>query len=124
MAEAASFRGRRIVCYHRQWAYFGARFEIECAMYVEPKPGIPPSPGHVREVIDFIRRERIPALVAANYHGKAQVSRVADRAGVTAVIVPEHVNGEAGIDDYFDLVEAWVTRLREAFEQAASGGGK
>jgi ABC-type Zn uptake system ZnuABC Zn-binding protein ZnuA len=118
LAQGAPFRDSHMVCYHKNWAYFSARFRVECAMYVEPKPGIPPTPGHVREVIDFIRSERIPVLFAANYFSRGQVERVADRAGVASLIVPEHVGGLEGVDEYFTLVDGWVTQLAEAFRNA------
>lgn len=115
LAEAGSFRGSRVVCYHKNWAYFSARFQVDCAMYVEPKPGIPPSPGHVRDVIAFIRENRIPVVLAANYFSRGQVQRVAERTAAAAVIVPEHVEGAEGVDDYFALVDLWVDRLAAAF---------
>ncbi|MGD2134810.1 MAG: metal ABC transporter substrate-binding protein [Gemmatimonadales bacterium] len=121
LAEAAPLRDRRMVCYHKNWAYFSARFRVECAIYVEPRPGIPPSPGHVRDVIEFIARERIPVLFAANYFSRRQVERVADRAGIRAIIVPEHVGGSDEATDYFALVDLWVTRLANAI-RASEGG--
>lgn len=121
LAEAEPMRDRTMVCYHKNWAYFSARFRVPCAMYVEPKPGIPPSPGHVREVIDFVRRERIPVILAANYYSRSQVERVAERTGARAVIVPEHVGGAEGADDYFALVDLWIDRLSEAFREAEGG---
>ena len=116
LGEAAPFRNQRMVCYHKNWAYFSARFQIACAMYVEPKPGIPASPRHVRDVIDFIRSDDIPVLFSANYFSSTQVERVASRTGAVAVIVPEHVAGEDGVDDYFTLVDTWVSRLSAGFE--------
>ena len=110
-----------MVCYHKNWAYFSARFQIACAMYVEPKPGIPASPRHVRDVIDFIRSDDIPVLFSANYFSSTQVERVASRTGAVAVIVPEHVAGEDGVDDYFTLVDTWVSRLSAGFEGRVSG---
>ena len=115
MADALAFRGKRLVCYHKNWTYFNARFGVECAMYVEPQPGMPPSPGHVRDVIDFIESEGITVLFAANYFSRSQVEQVGSRTGAQTVIVPEHVEGEAGVDDYFSLVNMWVTRLAAAF---------
>jgi ABC-type Zn uptake system ZnuABC Zn-binding protein ZnuA len=120
LAKALPLRGHPVVCYHKNWAYFSARFGVPCAMFVEPKAGIPPTPGHVRDVIDFIRRERIPALLAANYFSRSQVQQVAVRAGVTAVYVPEHVHGAEGVDDYFTLVDTWVDGLVSAFAKAGS----
>ncbi len=115
LAEGANFRNQRMVCFHKNWAYFSARFKIECAIYIEPKPGIPPSPSHVREVIDFIKNENIRVLFAANYYSRSQVERVASRTGIKHVMVPEHVAGEEGVDDYITLVDTWVSRLAAAF---------
>ena len=84
-------------------------------MYVEPQPGIPPSPGHVRNVIDFIERENIPVLFAANYFSRRQVERVATRTGAAALMVPEHVGGSEAVDDYFALIDLWVTQLSQSF---------
>ncbi|MEE9207990.1 MAG: metal ABC transporter substrate-binding protein, partial [Gemmatimonadota bacterium] len=120
LEQAASFRDRRMVCYHKNWAYFTARFRVECGMYVEPKPGIPPSPGHVRDVIAFMRDNNIPVLFAANYFSRKQVERVASRTGAASVMVPEHVDGEEEVDDYFSLVDLWVSRLATPFEADAA----
>jgi ABC-type Zn uptake system ZnuABC Zn-binding protein ZnuA len=120
LAEATPFRRRRMVCYHKNWAYFSHRFQIECAMFVEPKPGIPPSPSHVNEVIDFIDRENIPVLFAANYFSRRQVERVASRTGAVALMAPEHVDGEDGVDSYFALIDTWVQRLARAFTERSA----
>ena len=122
LAEAAPFRDKRMVCYHKNWAYFSVRFRVTCAMYVEPKPGIPPAPGHVRDVIDFIRSERIPVVFAANYFSRSQVERVASRTGAMAVMVPEHVEGEADVNDYFALVDRWIAALLVGFAATDSQG--
>lgn len=115
LAQGAPFRNRRMACYHKNWAYFSERFQITCAIYIEPKPGIPPSPGHLREVVDVMESENIQVLFAANYFSRSQVERVATRTGAHAVIVPEHVGGEEGVDDYFELIDTWVSRLSDAF---------
>ena len=67
-------------------------------------PGIPPSPSHVRAVIDFIEDADMQVLFAANYFSRSQVEQVASRTGISAVMVPEHVEGEEGVDDYFSLI--------------------
>jgi len=121
LEEAAPFRDRRMACYHKNWAYFSERFRVECATYIEPKPGIPPSPGHVRDVIDFIEREHIPVLFAANYFSRRQVESVAQRAGIRFVMVPEHVHGSDEATDYFALIDLWVKDLADAFTAADRG---
>jgi ABC-type Zn uptake system ZnuABC Zn-binding protein ZnuA len=121
LGQAKPFRNQRMVCYHKNWAYLSARFRIECAMYVEPKPGIPASPGHVADVIEFMETENIPVLFAANYFSRSQVERVATRAGVKPLMVPEHVAGEEGVDDYWALVDLWITHLANAFQDWRPG---
>ena len=122
LAEGSGFRDRDIACYHKNWVYFSARFHVTCTMYVEPKVGIPPSPGHVRELVDWMEQNRIPALLAANYFSRGKIENVASRTGAEALIVPHGVGGAEGIDDYFQLVDLWVSRLAGAFAGSAEGG--
>lgn len=114
-ADGAVFRDREMVCYHREWSYFSRRFGIPCVGYVEPKLGIPPTPRHVRDLIDLMRSQSVPAIFAANYYPSNQVDQVAERTGAIAVIVPENTEGEPGIETYFDLVDHWVISLAAAY---------
>ena len=120
LKEAEPFRGKEMVCYHMLWAYFSRRFQIPCVGFVEPKPGIPPSPRHVEALLDLMRRRNIRVLFAANFWDRNQVRTIARRAGARAVIVPEHVEGEDGVRTYFDLVDVWVGRLAQAFRETAT----
>ncbi len=113
---AAPFRGRQIICYHKNWAYFENRFDVTCAEYVEAKPGIPPTPGHVGTLIGLMRDQGIDVLLAANYFDGSQVQAVARRAGASAVIVPLQPGSSEETDTYFETVDAWVNTLAAAFE--------
>jgi len=124
LAEGLVFRGQRIVCYHKNWVYFTTLFGLDVAAYVEPKPGIPPTARHVAELIRRIEDERIRVLLAANYFERRKPQLIADRTGIIPVIVPTSVRGEPGVDTYFDLIDTWVRRLREAFEKAGVGEGR
>lgn len=115
-AVAAPFRGQRIICYHKNWAYFESRFDVTCVEYVEAKPGIPPTPGHVGKLIDLMRNQGIDVLLAANYFDGSKVRSVATRAGGTAVIVPLQPGGAPGVDTYFDVVDRWVNGLAAEFQ--------
>jgi len=119
MQQAAAFRGRPMVCYHKEWAYFSHRYGVECIEYIEAKPGIPPTPRHVQEVIALMRDRHIPVLFASNYFDRDQIREVADRTGATAVIVPENTHGAPGVDTYFDLMNTWVSQLVQGFGPTA-----
>lgn len=115
LKEAAPLRGKQMACYHKEWAYFSSRFGITCADFIEAKPGIPPTPRHVQEVIAMMRERKIRALFASNYFSRSQIQQVAERTGATAVIVPENTQGAPGVESYFDLVNTWVHGLTAAY---------
>ena len=116
LAEGMAFRGGKIICYHKNWAYFEDRFGVTCVDYVEAKPGIPPTPGHVAGLMDLMRNQGIDVLLAANYFDPSRVQAVARRANATAVRVPLQPGGRDA-PTYFDLVDIWVRSLAAAFGQ-------
>ena len=123
MRQAQDFAGREMVCYHREYSYFSRRFGVACAEYVEAKPGIPPTPRHVEEVIALMRGRRIPVVAAATYYDRHEVESVARRTGATAVILPENTEGAPSVTTYFDLLDTWVRELARGFG-AAPGAGR
>jgi ABC-type Zn uptake system ZnuABC Zn-binding protein ZnuA len=120
LGRMAPHRGSRIICYHKNWIYFTTLFGLEIVDYVEPKPGIPPTPRHLAHLIDEIGHEGVRAILAANYFEASKPRTLAERTGVPAIIVSLEVGGEPGTDDYFRLVDNWVGRLADAFEGRAA----
>lgn len=110
-------RGKQIVTYHKNWAYFEQLFGLEEVGTIEPKPGIPPAPRHVTELVDKMQALNVRILLAANYFDEQKIRTVADRVGAEAVIVPLLVGGKKGVDDYFELVDCWVNGLLAAAER-------
>jgi zinc/manganese transport system substrate-binding protein len=123
LKQAEGMRGKEMACYHREWAYFSDRFQVACVAFIEAKPGIPPTPRHVQEVIALMRERKIPALFAANYFSRSQIEQVAQRTGARAVIVPENTDGAPGVSTYFDLMNTWITSLSAAFAAATASTG-
>jgi len=118
MKSALVFRGEEMICYHREWVYFSARFDLPCAEYIEPKPGIPPSPRHVQRVIELIRTRHIPVVFSPNYFDRNQIRQIAARTGATGVIVPAQTGGAPGVDTYHDLVSVWINDLARTYAAA------
>ena len=115
--QAEPLRGRQIIGYHKNWAYFAERFGVRVAGYVEPKPGIPPTPRHVEEIIDLIQNQGIRVILTANYFDPAKPRIIAERTGARVVTVPLYSTGEPGVDSYEALIDTWLGRLLEAFEE-------
>jgi len=119
LGKGLVFRGREIIAYHKNWIYFTALFGLKVVDYVEPKPGIPPSARHVKELIDEIAARDIKVLIAANYFDPQKPRTIAERTGCRDVVLPLGV-GEGGAADYFALVDRWVDSIAEAFAAAES----
>ena len=117
MKKMLPLRGKQIVTYHKNWAYFEHLFGLEEVGTVEPKPGIPPAPKHVTELVGKMQALDVRILLAANYFDEHKIRTVADRVGAEAVIVPLLVGGEQGVEDYFQLVDFWVDSLLAAAER-------
>jgi ABC-type Zn uptake system ZnuABC Zn-binding protein ZnuA len=114
LAQGAPLRGQEIICYHVNWSYFEDRFGVNCAEYVETKPGIPPTPRHVARLIDLMRAQGLDILLAASYFDPDRIESVAERGNAHSVIVPMQTGARPGLDTYFDLVDLWVTELTAA----------
>jgi ABC-type Zn uptake system ZnuABC Zn-binding protein ZnuA len=109
--------GIPIVTYHKNWIYFVTLFGLEEAGTIEPKPGIPPSPRHVNEMVQLMRARDIRIILAANYFDERSIHTVADRVGAEPAIVPLYVGGAPGVEDYFHLVDYWIAQLLKAAEK-------
>jgi zinc/manganese transport system substrate-binding protein len=119
LKDGQVLRGKEAACYHKEWAYFSHRFGVTCAQYIEAKPGIPPTPGHVQEVIEYMKEHKIPVLFASNYFDRKQIETVATRTGAKAVIVPENTEGAPGVHTYVDLINTWIRGLTAVFNGAS-----
>ncbi len=118
MQQMMPLRGVPIVTYHKNWVYFLRLFGIEPAGTIEPKPGIPPTPRHVADLVESMRRNRVRLILAANYFDAQKVRTVARRVNAVPVIVPIYVGGLKGVNDYFALVDTWIQGLLSAARQA------
>lgn len=120
LKQGMPFRGKVVACYHKEWDYFSREFQLTCFDYIEPKPGIPPTPRHVQEIITQMRNRRIAVLLSTNYYDRNQVLAVAQRTGAKAVIVPSNTGGSGGPETYFELVSLWVSELAQSFGAAGA----
>jgi ABC-type Zn uptake system ZnuABC Zn-binding protein ZnuA len=114
LGAARSLSGARIICYHKNWAYFEQRFGVTCAEYVETKPGIQPTPRHVARLLELMRDEGISVVLAASYFDSGRVESVARRGNARAVQVPMQPRARPGLQTYFDLVDLWISELTTA----------
>ena len=117
MKEALPLRGKKLIAYHKNITYFSQLFGFEVVDYLEPKPGIPPTPGHIASVLDKMRAMNIRVMWAENYFDVAQVRKVAEKVNAIPVIVALGPGGQPGMNDFFDMFDIWIRELNQAFKQ-------
>ena len=111
-AAVAPFKGTSIVTYHPTWKYFAARFGLISDLYLEPKPGIPPSPPHLAEVIQKMTEGKIRVILVEPFQSRKTAEAVADRTGATVVDVCQFPGGLPGTaNDYIALMDADVKAI-------------
>lgn len=113
----APYRGRKIVTYHNSWPNFAERFGLQVVGYVEPKPGIPPSPQHTLELINFMRQENIKLIIVEPYFDLKTPKAVARQTGAEVVVLLPSVRGEKEVTDYFKLFDYDIGLLTNALER-------
>lgn len=117
-ATMAPYKGTKLVTYHRSWPNFMERFGLEVIGYVEPKPGIPPSPSHTLELIDEMRRQGVKLIVVEPYFSLKTPQAIANQVGGSQVLVlAPSVGGVKPVTDYIQLFEYNVNLLAGALKQ-------
>jgi len=110
----APFQGKPVVTYHPTWRYFAARFGLVSDVYLEPKPGIPPSPPHLAEVMQKMTEQKIGVVLVEPFQSRKTAEAVAQRTGATVVDVCQFPGGLPGTGDYLALLDADVKAIASA----------
>ncbi|HET7228344.1 MAG TPA: metal ABC transporter substrate-binding protein [Chthoniobacterales bacterium] len=115
-ATMLPFKGQHVAAYHDSWPYFGHRFGLEIDIFLEPKPGIPPSPSHLAEVITQMKAQKIKAIIVEPYHDRKIAERVASATGAQVVDFAQYPGALPNTDSYIRLIDALVSRLAAALK--------
>jgi ABC-type Zn uptake system ZnuABC Zn-binding protein ZnuA len=114
-SQLKPFEHSKIVFYHRSWPYFTNRFNLDIAAELEPKPGIPPGPGHILDVINTMKSQNVKVILMEPFYNKGDAEAVANKTGAKVVVVPNAVNGE--VKDYISMLDNVVNKLTAALSE-------
>jgi ABC-type Zn uptake system ZnuABC Zn-binding protein ZnuA len=107
-------QGMKIIIFHRSWNYFTNRFGIIVSGEVEPKPGIPPGPGHLKDLIQKIKSENAKIILMESFYPRNSADFVAGQTGTKVVMAALSVSGEDSAKDYISLIDNLINKLLEA----------
>lgn len=114
--ELAPYKGTEIVSYHKNLEYLSDWAGFEEVGFIEPKPGIPPTPSHVAELIKQMKAMDVKLVIASNYYPQKTPSIIAEQTGAVFLSIPTSVGGHDGIKTYTDLFDLIVDEITAALK--------
>ncbi len=107
-------KGAKVVVYHPDMIYFLTRFGLEQVGMVEDRPGIPPSPQHLVNLIRVMKEQRVRVVLVGPWNDVKLATRVAGEAGARALVVASAVGAVKGADDYIAAIDHNIATLAQA----------
>jgi zinc/manganese transport system substrate-binding protein len=114
--QLAQIRGKPVVAWHTSWRYFAEYNGMNIVGFMEPKPGVPPSPSHLAGLIATIRRTGARVIVMEPYYDRRTADFVSQRTGIKVLVLPPSVGGVRSITDYIQLMQYDVSQLAAAVQ--------
>src|SRR5258705_4299191 len=115
-AKMAPYKGSKIIAYHNEWVYFETRFGLQVVDFMEPKPGIPPTPSQLVKVINEVKANKIKVIISSPYFTTSSSDVVAKQTGVNELTLATSVGGFDTIKDYFGLFDYNIDQLTAALK--------
>ena len=119
-AQMAPFQGLKVITYHRSWANFADAFGLNVIGYVEPKPGIPPTPQHTLDVINAMKAQNVKIIMVEPYFDTKTPNSIASNTGAKVLVMPPSVGGVPPASDYFKLFDYDINLLVEAIKSTGA----
>ena len=114
-ATLAPFKGHQFVAYHNSWIYFAKHFGLESKLFLEPKPGIPPTPTHLAEVIIAMKQDNVRVIVVDPYLNRRTADTVAAKTSATVLEFSQFPGGVKGTEGgYLPLLDYLVNSMARA----------
>jgi zinc/manganese transport system substrate-binding protein len=104
-AAMVPYKGTKVVTYHRSWPNFAEAFGLDVIGYVEPKPGIPPSPAHTLTLMEEMKRQGIKVILVEPYFDLKTPNAIARDTGAKVLVMTPSVGGVKEASDYIKLFD-------------------
>ena len=111
------YRGRKVVTYHKSWPNCAKHFGLDVVGYIEPRPGIPPTPGHTIELIQQMKRDSVKIIMVEPYFDLKTPNNIASGTGGRVLVMLPSVGGEKDVTDYFKLFDYDIALLKKALDE-------
>ncbi len=119
--KMAPYKGTKVVTYHRSFPNFAERFGLDIVGYVEPRPGIPPTPQHTLDLINEMKRQNVKLVLVEPYFDLKTPNAIGRETGAQVLVMPPSVGGVKEAADYFKLFDYDINLLVDAIKKSGAG---
>ena len=120
LAQMAPYKGTKMVTYHRSFPNFAERFGLNIVGYVEPRPGIPPTPQHTLDLINEMKRQNVKLVLVEPYFDMKTPIAIGRDTGAQVLVMPPSVGGVKEVPDYFKLFDYDISLLIDAIKKSGA----
>jgi len=110
--DKKSLKGKRYVSYHKYFEYMANEFRFQIVGYVELKPGIPPSAGHIEKLIESMKKTRTDGILVTPSYGLDEAQALSKKTGVRVIIIPQDIGSVPGANDWFGFMDTVLSSLQ------------
>lgn len=104
-SDLATLKGKPVVAWHTSWRYFAAYTGLRIVGFMEPKPGVPPSPSHLASLVNTMKQSGAKVIIMEPFYDRKTADKIARETGAQVLVVPPSVGGSKGLDDYIELMK-------------------
>lgn len=123
-AAMAPYKGLKVVTYHRSWPNFADVFGLNVVGYVEPKPGIPPSPAHQLTLTQEMKRQGVKLILVEPYFDLQTPNKIARDTGARVLVMPPSVGGVKDVQNYLQLFDYDINLLISAIKETGAAAAR
>jgi zinc/manganese transport system substrate-binding protein len=120
LAIMAPYKGTKMATYHRSFPNFAERFGLDIMGYVEPRPGIPPTPQHTLDLINEMKRQNVKLVLVEPYFDLKTPNAIGRDTGAQVLVMPPSVGGVKEVTDYFKLFDYDINLLVDAIKKSGA----
>jgi len=120
LSMMAPYKGTKMVSYHRSFPNFAERFGLEIVGYVEPRPGIPPTPQHTLDLINEMKRQNVKLALIEPYFDLKTPQAIGRETGAQVLVMPPSVGGVKEVTDYFKLFDYDINLVIDAIKKSGA----
>jgi len=113
--EFESLKSKKMIFYHNSWPYFNTRFGVEAVQFIEPKPGIMPSPAHIEKILHIIRSNNIEVIGMETYFSDKAPKFLSEKTDIMIIRLAQSVDALPGTESYLKMIEHNLRTITSAF---------